>query len=282
MKLTNDSLKKLILEVMSEATQETEYKRIMNMLQGGVESVDQMAILTPENPKAQPLSPQQNAARAEEFEKELAAAGYGFRIVSGMYEGPEDSYLVPHMTLDDAKRFAYKYGQESFIHSSRDGEGMKHSLEYPDYGAEVVDPSYDEETYGKILEVPPQVQIASSTPADSVLGHGDMASASDYYSHVPDKSWDEKVKDGKLRPAGRKLVSVSQLTSTSINRQPLAMIQKMIFAILDMFERQSTSSSTKQMFQTQSRLANLSRPFRLYLSKLLSQKHLVPQDTMLE
>ena len=71
MKLTNDSLKKLILEVMSEATQETEYKRIMNMLQGGVESVDQMAILTPENPKAQPLSPQQNAARAEEFEKEL-------------------------------------------------------------------------------------------------------------------------------------------------------------------------------------------------------------------
>jgi hypothetical protein len=204
MKLTNDSLKQLILEVMSEATQETEYKRIMNMLQGGVESVDQMAILTPENPKAEPLTPKQNAARAEEFEKELAAAGYGFRTVSGMYEGPEDSYLVPHMTLEDAKRFAYKYGQESFIHSSRDGEGMKHSLEYPDYGAETADPSYDEETYGKILEVPPQVQIASSTPADSVLGHADMAAASDYYSHVPDKKWDEKVKDGKLRPAGEK------------------------------------------------------------------------------
>ena len=65
------------------------------MLRGGVESVDQMAILTPENPKAQKISPQQNAARAEEFEKELAAAGYGFRIVSGMYENPEDSYLVP-------------------------------------------------------------------------------------------------------------------------------------------------------------------------------------------
>ena len=92
MKVTRDLLKNLIKEVMArplnEATQETEYQRIMNMLRGGVESVDQMAILTPENPKAQKISPQQNAARAEEFEKELATAGYGFRIVSGMYENP--------------------------------------------------------------------------------------------------------------------------------------------------------------------------------------------------
>lgn len=208
MKITRDVLKSLIKEVMdqplTEATQETEYQRIMNMLRGGVESVDQMAILTPENPKAQKISPQQNAARAEEFEKELAAAGYGFRIVSGMYENPEDSYLVPHMTLEDAKRFAYKYGQESFIHSSRQGEGMRHSLEYPDYASESIDPSYDTATYGEILQVPPQVQIKTSTPADSVLGHEEMASASDYYSHVPNKSWDEKTKDGKLRPAGEK------------------------------------------------------------------------------
>jgi len=208
MKITRDVLKGLIKEVMdnqlTEATQETEYQRIMNMLRGGVESVDQMAILTPENPKAQKISPQQNAARAEEFEKELAAAGYGFRIVSGMYENPEDSYLVPHMTLEDAKRFAYKYGQESFIHSSRDGEGMRHSMEYPDYENQVVDDSYDDAVYGEILEIPPEVVIKSSVAADSVLGHDKMASASDYYSHVPTKSWDEKIKKGELRHAGEK------------------------------------------------------------------------------
>ena len=72
MKVTRETLKNIIKEVLTEATQETEYQRIMNMLRGGVESVDQMAILTPENPKAQKISPQQNAARAEEFEKELA------------------------------------------------------------------------------------------------------------------------------------------------------------------------------------------------------------------
>jgi hypothetical protein len=204
MKLTSKKLQNLIMEVLSEATQETQYKRIMDILQGDVESVDQVAILTPENPKAQPLSPEQNAARAKEFEKEMAAAGYGFRTVSGMYEGPEDSYMVPHMTLEDAKRYAYKYGQESFIHSSKGDDGMRHSLEYPDYSQEVIDTSYDEATFGPIMEIPPTVNISSSTPADSVLGHDDMASASDYYSHVPDKQWDAKVKDGIPRPAGEK------------------------------------------------------------------------------
>jgi len=204
MKLTTKTLKNMILEALSEGTQETQYRRIMDMLRGDVESVDQTAILTPENPKAKPMSPEQNAARSQEFEKELAAAGYGFRTVSGMYEGPEDSYLVPHMSLDDAKRYAYKYGQESFIHSSKGDEGMRHSLEYPDYSDEATDESYDEATFGPIMKVPPTVNISSSTPADSVLGHDDMASASDYYSHVPDKKWDAKVKDGKPRPAGGK------------------------------------------------------------------------------
>jgi len=204
MKLTTKTLKGMILEAMTEGTQETQYRRIMDMLKGDVESVDQVAILTPENPKAKPLSPEQNAARAQEFEKEMAAAGYGFRTVSGMYEGPEDSYMVPHMTLEDAKRYAYKYGQESFIHSSKGDDGMRHSLEYPDYSQEVADPSYDEAIFGPIMEIPPTVNISSSTPADSVLGHDDMAGASDYYSHVPDKSWDAKVKDGIPRPAGEK------------------------------------------------------------------------------
>ncbi len=204
MKLTTKKLKKMIAEVLKESTQNTTYKRIMNTLQGDVESIDQVAILTPSNPDAQQIPQEQNDARAEEFEKELAAAGYGFRIVSGMYEGPEDSYMIPHMTLEDAKRFAYKYGQQSFIHSSRDGEGMSHNLEYPDFSDSSIDPSYDESVYGPVFQVPPQVNIKSSVPATNVLGHDQMSQASDYYSHVPDKTWDAKMKGGEERPAGQK------------------------------------------------------------------------------
>jgi hypothetical protein len=204
MKLTAKTLKDMIVEVLKEGTQETAYNRIMSTLQGDVESIDQVAILTPANPDAQQIPQDQNDARAEEFEKELAAAGYGFRIVSGMYEGPEDSYMIPHMTLEDAKKFAYKYGQQSFIHSSRGEEGMRHNLEYPDFSDSEIDPTYDENTYGPVFRVPPQVNIKSSVPATDVLGHDQMAQASDYYSHVPDKTWDAKVKDGAPRPAGGK------------------------------------------------------------------------------
>ena len=204
MKLTAKTLKGMIVQVLKEGTQQTAYNRIMSTLQGDVESIDQVTILTPSNPNAQQIPQEQNDARAEEFEKELAAAGYGFRIVSGMYEGPEDSYMIPHMTLEDAKKFAYKYGQQSFIHSSRGEEGMKHNLEYPDFSDSELDSTYDESTYGPVFNVPPQVNIKSSVPATDILGHDQMAQASDYYSHVPDKSWDAKVKGGKEREAGSK------------------------------------------------------------------------------
>lgn len=204
MKLTAKTLKNMIAEVLKEGTQETAYNRIMSTLQGDVESIDQVAILTPSNPDAQQIPQKQNDARAKEFEKELAAAGYGFRIVSGMYEGPEDSYMIPHMTLEDAKKFAYKYGQQSFIHSSRGEEGMRHNLEYPDFSESEIDPSYDQATFGPVFKVPPQVNIKSSVPATDVLGHDQMAQASDYYSHVPNKAWDAKVKGGKEREAGIK------------------------------------------------------------------------------
>jgi hypothetical protein len=206
MKLTKDKLKNIILEVLSEATQETEYKRVFSMLSGGVDAVDQVAILTPENPKAKPISPEQNAARIEEFKKELAMKGYGWIPVAGMYGGPENSFMIPHMTLEDAKEISYKYGQEAFVHSSKgEAEDMVHSLEFPDYSQQELDPNYDEATYGPINIVPPEVTIASSVPGTRVKPHSQMANQQDFYSHVPDKKWDEKVKKGKHRPAGEKL-----------------------------------------------------------------------------
>ena len=206
MKLTTKTLKNMILEAMNEATQETEYKRTVDMLSGDVESVDQVAILTAENPKSMAISPQQNAARLEEFKKELSSAGYGWNDVSGMYDRPEQSLMVPHMSLDDAKKFSYKYGQESFVHSSRGEEqDMTHSLEFPDFIGEEIDETYDDATYGPILNVPPSVNIKSSTPGSTVLGDDQMGSAKNYYSHVPNKEWDAKTKDGEEREAGEKL-----------------------------------------------------------------------------
>ena len=204
MKLTFENLKNLVKEVISEGTQETKYNRIMNIFQGNVDSVDQVAILTPENPHAKPLTSAQNENRAKKFEEELASMGYGFRIISGMYEGPEDSYFVPHMTLEDAKKLSYKYGQESFIHSVKTLNEMDHTMYYIDFEGAQQDPGFPIEEYGEVYIVPAQVPIQSEEFSGTVSGHDEMASATNYYSHVPDKTWDTKNKGGETRPGGSK------------------------------------------------------------------------------
>jgi hypothetical protein len=221
MKITRDMLKGLISEVLSdnriikEATQNVKYDRIMKLLSGDVGAVDQVVIVTPENPHAIPLTPQQNKNRTEEFEKELAHAGYGFRTVSGMYEGPEDSYVIPHMTLADAKKYSYKYGQQTFIHSRRqeapETEGQFfHGMYEIDFSKATENPAYDKAEYGPgIYNTVSSVGIKDITPSSTISGHDKMASATDYYSHIPDEKWAEKEKgvgkDRKVRPAGEKL-----------------------------------------------------------------------------
>lgn len=206
MKITEKILKSLINEVLDEATQNTEYERIMNMFKGLVDSVDQVAILTPENPFAESMEASKNAKRAEEFEKELARAGYGFRIVSGMYEGPEDSYFVPHMTYADAERLSYKYGQESFIHSVKTVGEMNHVMYFIDWkeAPKEIDPKYPEAEFGPVFIVPDNVPIKEEEFSGTISDDEAMSSATDYYSHVPDKTWDTKKKGGEIRPGGYK------------------------------------------------------------------------------
>lgn len=204
MKLTIENLKNLIRQVINEATQETEYNRIMNIFQGNVDSVDQVAILTPENPHAKAILPKQNEMRTKKFEEELASMGYGFRIISGMYEGPEDSYLVPHMTLEDAKKLSYKYAQESFIHSVKTLNEMDHTMYYIDFEGAKQDPAFPIQQYREVYIVPAQIPIKSEEFSGTISGNDEMASATNYYSHVPDKTWDTKKKGGEIRPGGYK------------------------------------------------------------------------------
>jgi hypothetical protein len=112
--MNKEQLKKMIQEVilenrqktvllsspLNEATAWTQYGRVMDMFTGDVESVDQIVIMTPENPHAKPLTAKQNAARVKVFKQEMASAGYGYRKVEGMYEGPEDSFVIPHMSKE--------------------------------------------------------------------------------------------------------------------------------------------------------------------------------------
>ena len=77
MKLNKDRLKKLIQEVvnerkketwlLTEATEWTQYGRIMDLFSGEVGSVDQVVIMSAMNPHAQEIPDEQNDLRNTAF-----------------------------------------------------------------------------------------------------------------------------------------------------------------------------------------------------------------------
>lgn len=74
------------------------------------------AILTAENPAAQQLSPEENAARMEELRADLVAQGISFELVEGKYGGSmENSAMLVGVTQEQATALGQKYGQESIL-----------------------------------------------------------------------------------------------------------------------------------------------------------------------
>ena len=174
--------------VLNESTPMTKYRRLMGMFQGDVENVDQVVMMTPENPHARSTSDEVNAKRTELFREDMKRAGYGYRPIEGMYGGPEDSYAIPHMSRQDAAKYSYKYGQESFVYSVRQ-EGadarMIHEMVMIDYTGAQQDGRYPSDEYGEIYIVPETVNTDIDAETTEMLNSQDLAGADDYYSNIP-------------------------------------------------------------------------------------------------
>lgn len=203
MKLTAKKLKTLIEEVisenrrssaiLSEATQWSEYNRIMDIFSGEVGSVDQVVIMSPMNPHAKAISAEQNEKRKEAFLEDMKRAGFGFRMIEGMYGGPEDSYIIPHMSADEATFYCYKYAQESFVYSVRQDpvpspdDSVVHQMCYIDFKEPQQDPNYPEDIYGKMYVVPDSASHTVGEETTDMNDFSQMAGATNYYSSVPKK-----------------------------------------------------------------------------------------------
>lgn len=82
---------------------------------GNLLKADKWAILTAENPGAQELSPEQNAARNAELVKYMTEIGVEFTPVKGQYGRAENSFVVTNITPEQALNIGKKFDQESVL-----------------------------------------------------------------------------------------------------------------------------------------------------------------------
>jgi putative nucleotidyltransferase with HDIG domain len=101
------------------STQQTKAAQPEDFARGKVAEVtkrNQWAIMTPENPGAQALSPEANAARMEQFKALLDSEGIKYEDVQGQYGGtPEHSLILYGVPESYALDLGRRFGQESVL-----------------------------------------------------------------------------------------------------------------------------------------------------------------------
>lgn len=113
-----------------EKTQRAELRNSKNYVSNQAKSIPQenveafksalnneFAMLTAENPMAQPLTEEENIALNNKAEQWLKDKGYSPRRIVGKYDQAENSFFVEGMTKEDALEFAREFNQDSVAHS---------------------------------------------------------------------------------------------------------------------------------------------------------------------
>ncbi len=134
MKLTRNTLKSLIKEVMVEnkknstilfeEMEELEgnlpssqtFERIMDILLGKDESVRTVAIMSGQNPMAQPTDEAQNSALDASLRQDISAMGLQFIRCGGKFEGIlESSVVILNPSREQAQELNRKYKQWGYV-----------------------------------------------------------------------------------------------------------------------------------------------------------------------
>ena len=112
--------------------QEAGFNRIINILQGGVASVNTVGFLTGENPMAQKLSSAENRELNKELMAWMRDRGYGPIRIRGKFGNKERSMMIPNISREDMVEVGKHFNQESVIWGERvgDEEDNKFIFEY--------------------------------------------------------------------------------------------------------------------------------------------------------
>ena len=190
MKLTTETLKNLIKEVIDESSDKGLLKtRIMAILRGADPDVDSVAIMSGQNPMATEVSKDTNKKLHRQILAKLDADNMQYEVVGGMFGGlPEKSVLILNpgkIYLDNLnrqfKQWGFVYGKKVFepsrdpsgaLMGSDDGIRGQYKMEYQMFK---IDYPY------KGGYVPDEYSVAT----DQVLDGGRVGNLKDNFSQVP-------------------------------------------------------------------------------------------------
>lgn len=130
MKLTKETLKKLIQEVvnerhegsfiLTEGNKETKYDRIIAALEGRQPEIKTVGLMSAQNPMVKSVSPEENARRKAALERELKKRNLKYERIGAEFGGnPEQSALVINPTQFDMDNLCRMFQQWGFVWGER-------------------------------------------------------------------------------------------------------------------------------------------------------------------
>ena len=130
MKLTKQVLKDLINEavtesrknsvILSEAHKEIKYDKIIAALEGQVQEIKTVGMMSGQNTMVKAVSPEENAKRKAALESELRERGLKYDRIGGMFGGhSEQSALVYNPTQFDMDGLCRMFQQWGFVWGER-------------------------------------------------------------------------------------------------------------------------------------------------------------------
>ena len=138
MKLTRDTIKQMIKEVLtenqqssmvlSEKSKKPKYERIIDALEGKSEGIDTVGLMSGQNPMAVSVSKDMNAEFKAQLENRINEMGLEFIRIGGIFaHNPEQSAMILNPTEDqmevlnrEFKQWGFVFGEKYPIDQERD------------------------------------------------------------------------------------------------------------------------------------------------------------------
>lgn len=91
------------------------FSRLRQIMLGQVPSIDQVGILTAENPRGEPLPPEQNKALMKQLKGALQNIRAGYTEIRGSFGDPEKSVFIMNISRDDTAKLGEEFEQDAVI-----------------------------------------------------------------------------------------------------------------------------------------------------------------------